>query len=159
MKFSALEQIVLPTQMAEKGIRASRTSSMAQAGSRPGGRHEGAGRANRLLCVQRSLCLDHTQGYAQGRDSKKTVGKCFKTDGLNLPCAVKVQMNVKVRAAARVLPPDQRPRTLHSFKMYSCTRFIYKSRVCKLVRFSTFQQTFSGTRTECAPVQAACLPP
>lgn len=99
------------------------------------------------------------RGETQKKKKKTTVGKCFKTDGLNLPCAVKVQMNVKVRAAARVLPPDQRPRTLRSLKMYSCTRFIYKSRVCKLVRFSTFQQTFSGTRTECAPVQRqpACL--
>lgn len=95
----------------------------------------------------------------RGETGKKTVGKCFKTDGLNFPCAVKVQMNVKVRAAVRVLPPGQRPRTLRSLKMYSCTRFIYKSRVRKLVRFSTFQQTFSGTRTECAPVQRqpACL--
>lgn len=54
---------------------------------------------------------------------------CFKTDGLN--CAVssiKVQMNVKVRAAARVVYHLGTLDTL----LRSLTRFIYKTRVCKL---------------------------
>lgn len=114
MKFSALEQIVLPTQMAEKGIRASQTSSMAQAGRQAGRRRQSESLA---LCTKVTLSGPHSGLCPGERLEKKTVGKCFKTDGLNLPCAVKVQMNVKVRAAARVLLPGQRPRTLHSFKI------------------------------------------